>query len=101
MPWENRNGQDYYYRKRRDGDQVISEYVGSGWLAEIAASQDGEKRAEREAEHRIWNDAKAEILATDREVNQTLDTCHDLANAILLASGFHTHKGQWRRKRER
>jgi hypothetical protein len=36
-------------------------------------------------------------LALDREINQTLDLCSDLASAALLIAGLHTHKGQWRR----
>ena len=101
MPWEERNGRLYYYRKRRDGDQVISEYIGSGWLADLTAEQDEDKRLERAAERRAWNKEKAEILAVDREVNQTMDTCGTLAKAILIASGYRTHHGTWRRKRER
>ncbi len=101
MAWDERNGRSYYYRKRRDGDQVISEYMGSGFLAELSAEQDEEKRLERAAERRAWNKEKAEILAVDHEVNQTMDTCSTLAKAVLLVSGFHTHHGTWRRKRER
>ena len=101
MSWEERNGRQYYYRKRRDGDQVYSVYVGSDFIAEIASMQDKQRREERAAERQAWNKTKAEILAIDREVNQTIDTCRDLVNAGLVASGFHTHKGQWRRKRGR
>jgi hypothetical protein len=101
MAWETRNGREYYYRKHRIGSRVISEYVGSGWLADLTAAADEQERDEREAERRAWNKTKAEILSADHEVNQTMDTCHTLAKAILLVSGFHTHKGQWRRKRGR
>ena len=33
MAWEERNGKSYYYQKRREGDRVVSEYIGTGELA--------------------------------------------------------------------
>ena len=37
MAWEERNGNRYFYRKRRVGDRVISEYVGGDFMAEFIA----------------------------------------------------------------
>ena len=37
MAWEERNGNQYYYRKRRQGNRVVSEYVGKGaWIHAVA-----------------------------------------------------------------
>ena len=38
MGWEERNGRMYYYSKRREGDRVISEYIGAGMGAEAIAT---------------------------------------------------------------
>lgn len=99
MGWEDRNGRSYYYRKQRIGAQVVSKYIGAGWLAEIYAAADEQIRTENELERKALNKEKAEIMAIDREVNDTMDTCRALADVFLLVSGFHTHKGTWRRKR--
>jgi hypothetical protein len=99
MALEDRNGRSYYYRKHRIGDRVISEYCGSGLLAELYAEADEQKRRETELERRTWREERESVLEIDRQVNQTMDTCRTLADMLLLASGYHTHKGTWRRKR--
>jgi hypothetical protein len=78
---------------------VISEYVGSGWLAELYAEADEQKRRDTEIERRTWREEKEYVIEIDRQVNQTMDTCRILADMLLLVSGYHTHKGTWRRKR--
>ena len=40
MAFENRHGNSYYYRKKRDGNRVISEYLGCGELAYLIAQFD-------------------------------------------------------------
>jgi hypothetical protein len=37
--------------------------------------------------------------ATDRKLDRAGAKVRTLATAVLLASGYHTHKGQWRKKR--
>jgi len=40
MAWETRGGHSYYYRKKRMGNKVLSEYVGKGLVAQEIASKD-------------------------------------------------------------
>ena len=40
MAWEARGNKSYYYRKRRIGRRVVSEYVGSSETAELIAGMD-------------------------------------------------------------
>ena len=95
MAWEERNGHKYFYRKQREGNRVISEYIGDGVVAELYAQacQEKEKSIQRERERR------REITATNAQVD---DICKALNNAVrawLLALGYHQHKREWRKRR--
>jgi hypothetical protein len=96
MAWERRSGRTYYYRKRRLGDQVISEYVGAGQLAETAAALDTLEQELRRAERAGWETR----LALDARIDEVCDLLSTLAYAALLAAGYHQHRGQWRVKRD-
>ena len=99
MGWEDRDGRRYYYRKRREGERVVSEYVGHGELAQLLAQQDAEKRA---ADHvanevaRAEQDAESEI---ERRLDQTTVLVDALTEGALRAAGLHYHRGEWRRRR--
>ncbi len=100
MAWEDRNGRRYYYRKRRVGGKVRSEYIGSGPLAEAIAAMDEQERRERERhrqEERQEQEAIEELLA---EVGGVQEIIRALTRAMLLVEGCHTHHGTWRRKRD-
>jgi len=47
MAWEKRGDNLYYYRKKRHGRQVTSDYVGGGPLAQRLSELDQEEREER------------------------------------------------------
>jgi len=90
-----RNGNVYYYQKRREGNRVVSEYVGSGLVADLArkrAEIDQAQRAQRRAERM----SMAEI---DRRIDQFSGLVDLLVKAELLTLGYHQHKRQWRRRR--
>ena len=95
MSWERRGDRRYYYRKRRQGDRVISEYVGAGELAEACAALDTLEREVR----RAARERRRADRALDAQVGQACDFIRALTCAALLVSGYHTHKGQWRKKR--
>jgi hypothetical protein len=101
MGWEKRSNGLYYYRKRREGGRVVSEYVGSGELAQAIATLDALDRQRRELERLDWQEQREEILGIARAGNEAQALILDLTRAWLLAQGYHTHKGQWRRKSER
>ena len=95
MTWQKRGNRRYYYRKRRQGDRVISEYVGAGQLAETEAALDNLERQIRRAQRR----RRQEHRALDAQVNQICDLIRILTDSVLLINDYHTHKGQWRKKR--
>ena len=99
MGWEKRGAGTYYYRKRRIGLSVVSEYIGSGSFAELIAQFDIIERAQArkgrmEIKHLVQSDREI-----DRELDQIGDMVQALINSTLLGMGYHTHKGQWRKKR--
>ena len=100
MGWEERNGREYYYQKRRIGGRVVSEYVGAGWLADAAATLDEIARLERKEARQAIASEKARALDMDRELDQVGDLIRTFTRADLLLGGYRQHKGQWRRKRE-
>ena len=95
MGWEQRRGKRYYYRKRREGGRVVSEYFGAGLRAEQVAARDEQARRQR-AEERAR-------LTEHKQAEKVLDEYQTLAEALtratLIGEGYHTHKGEWRKKR--
>jgi hypothetical protein len=96
MGVESRRSNLYYYRKRREGSRVVSEYVGGGHIGALSATLDAAERAE------------AKTLAArergGREADEALDGLLDAIGAALkeaaacelVAAGCHNHKGEWR-----
>lgn len=101
MAWENRNGSRYYYQKRREGGRVVSRYVGAGALAELSAQIDEIDRERQALERENWRASQAEDAAIDKEIAEYSRLLRQFTAAVLLASGYHQHKRQWRVKRER
>ena len=99
MGLEKRNGRVYYYKSRRDGEKVRKVYVGAGDFARGAAWLDEAERLIREEETTRWKKEKERLEASAAFLQELEETAEILTRAYLLASGFHQHKGQWRRKR--
>lgn len=96
MAWKN----GYYYRNRRDGDQVVSEYVGSGYAAELLAQLDEQERIKAKAKRELFRRQVAEQKAIDAAVDTAGDALAALVDAALLVNGYWQHKRQWRLKRD-
>lgn len=97
MSWETRGNDRYYYRRRKVGGQMVTEYLGNDWLAEMAAAQDEADRRERAAAAAEWQamvDDERKTLATLATVDDLIST---LTAGVLLANGYHTHRRQWRK----
>jgi hypothetical protein len=99
MAWEDRGGKLYYYRKIRRGPMVISEYIGSSEFAELLFEMDEIDREERRAYLRKWKEDQGEMRCIDLGIAQLNETLMNLVTATMLVSGYHPHKGQWRRLR--
>ncbi|WP_169973115.1 hypothetical protein [Tautonia rosea] len=101
MGWKTINRSRYYYRSRRENGRVRTEYVGSGQAAELIATLDLSDREERQAEREA---ERAEREAAEREERELADwfgRVEAVAEAALIAAGFHRHnRGEWRRRRD-
>jgi hypothetical protein len=94
-----KNGNQYYYKKRRIGNRVVSEYWGRG---EIAVLMYRYNRLERDQEQARRHQFKAEyepILAQDNELAQLGELGRMFAQAQLYLAGYYQHHGEWRKAR--
>lgn len=99
MAWERRRNKKYYYRKRRIGDRVVSEYVGVGPVAEAAATLDELTRQAQEEIREVLRRERDRQRAIDEAVDRACRLTRHLIYAALLLNGYHMHRGQWRKKR--
>lgn len=99
MGFENRKRKTYYYRKRRVGKRVTSEYAGGGAIALLLAKLDAADLAQRVHEQEQQKIERAKISAVEDLAADFYELANLLLRAALLTRDCHTHKGQWRRKR--
>jgi hypothetical protein len=100
MAWEDRNGKQYYYRKCRVGKQIISEYIGGGLAGELSALYDNEDRFKTDVQRAELMQAKADAARLDRDVRRAREYTQAFTRAILLLSGYHAPRRQWRKMRK-
>ena len=101
MGWETRRGSGRYYtRSRKVNGRVIREYVGTGLVAELAAQQDVEERAQRLAERKRLQQEAAQWTAAATPLMQLSQVLDGLTAAALITAGYHQHhRGAWRKRR--
>ena len=95
----NKNGNLYYYKKRRVGSKVISEYQGGGEIVPILQHIEARERAEKEAERERQRIERMSMAEIDKQIDEFSRMVDTLMEAELIARGFHQHKRQWRRSR--
>jgi macrodomain Ter protein organizer (MatP/YcbG family) len=94
-----RHAGKYYVRKKwRDG-HCISEYIGAGQVADALEQLDAAERARREEKQAAWRWLRESEQAIDSQMLEAIDVIRMLTRATLIATGYHTHKGQWRKRR--
>ncbi len=99
MGWELRNGKRYYYRKIRQGQRVVSEYIGASEFAELWLELDAFDRVEKTLSRIAWKNEKDEVKKLNKDISQLAKIISGMARASLLTSNYHSHKGQWRQNR--
>jgi hypothetical protein len=101
-PWGKRErGGLYYTRSRKEGGRVVREYLGGGFLGELAARMDAERRRRREEEEAAHREERERLDALVAPVEELCEAAEVIARAALVASGYHQHnRGEWRKRRE-
>jgi len=99
MAWEKRGDHSYYYRSVGDGGRVRKVYLGRGIFGELAARRDEEKRERQAAERDCEREELGRLEALAAPVLEIDEAAEVLTRAALVASGYHRHKGEWRRVR--
>lgn len=98
MGWETRrNGLLYFYQKRRENGRIVSDYRGCGPGAELLALELELSAQDRAAMQR----EREPIRELERQVDQATSIINQVVAATLVATGYHQHKGMWRRQRVR
>ena len=100
MGVETRKGRLYFYRKRREGDRVVSEYVGGGELVHLAEYEAKKQREQRQRERERMAAERMSIAELDAGLDRLDDVIDTLIAATLVRAGYHSHKGQWRKRRD-
>ncbi len=100
MGWERRGQTLYYYRKKRVGKRVFSQYGGCGEIGQLNAALDAKQRIERCSRKAIEWRVRQEFEAQDRDLYSLNKAFRVVTCAQLLAEGYHRHNGQWRHRRE-
>jgi hypothetical protein len=95
----NKNGSLYYYKKRRVGRKVISEYQGGGEIVPILQHIEAKERAEKEADRERLGVERMSMAEIDKQIDDFSQMVDTLMAAELLSLGYHQHKRQWRRRR--
>jgi hypothetical protein len=99
MAWKTINGRRYYYKSERAGRTVKTTYFGAGEAGTLMAEMVALERLERAADREKLREQREEIMAEESAVTEWFDDVQAVADAAMIAVGFHKHKGQWRRKR--
>jgi hypothetical protein len=94
-----KSGKLYYYRKRREGGRVVSEYMGNEGFAPIFERQMERERLERKWERERLDRKLRAISELEDEIDRVCELVEQVASAHLIASGYHRHNRQWRKRR--
>jgi hypothetical protein len=99
MSWDaKRGGRRYYYRSRKVAGRCVKSYLGRGPVAELAARLDGQERDARDARRLALARERARLAEADLPLRRARDLIGLLVAAALLLSGWHEHRGEWRRR---
>ena len=102
MSWLQRGGKRYYYRNIWKNGRSVHTYLGTGDVAEFAATNDALRRVQREIEARKWQQEQERRAAAKALLVELCGQSDLLVRVTLVVAGYHQHdRGAWRRKRER
>jgi len=99
MGWEQRGNNSYYYKKEREGSKVKSVYVGRGEIAHMVAEIQSRSPLLEKMARTFRSPDQIKLEESEAALERVTNLIQLITQAALLTAGFHTHKRQWRRKR--
>ena len=101
MALEERNG-NYYYKKEREGNRVVSKYYGKGELANLVAQMDEIERYEQQIEAEKQRKNREKIEEIDRKLSEIEQNLKSLTNLYLISKDFYkTSSREWRHRKQK
>lgn len=79
---------------------MVSQYAGSGELGFFLAQADEQARIRRKWETAMLKRQIKALKEQTKKIRAVQHNIQELKAAVLLINGYHTHKGQWRKRRE-
>jgi hypothetical protein len=98
--WKTINGRRYFYKSEREGVRVKTTYLGAGESGLLISLLESEDRELRDAEHKQRRAELEESELEEKSIGDWFDGILAVADAAMIAAGFHKHKGQGRRRRK-
>jgi len=89
----------YWYRSRREGRKVTTDYLGPDLVGWVSAILDAERREELRARRRALRREQLKWKAVVNRADVLRSVIRALVRCELRTAGFRLHKGQWRRER--
>jgi len=99
MGWEQRGTNRYYYKKEREGSTVKSTYVGRGEIAHMVAQIQSSSSVIEKFARTMKSPKAVEHKQAQTALDELTERISIITQAALLTAGCHTHKRQWRKKR--
>ncbi len=86
-------------KSEREGGRVKTAYFGAGESGLLISRMEAIDREEKDESRNQLRAEREEYLAEEKAVAKWFDDVQTVADAAMVAAGFHKHKGQWRRRR--
>ena len=99
MGLEQRKGNLYYYQKRRDGERVVSEYVGNSDIAFSLARLSADLEESRKNDRRLEQVRREQEIELNKRLDKISQDIDVMVSAALVLAGYHKHNREWRLKR--
>jgi hypothetical protein len=90
----------FFVRSTRVNGRIVSQYLGSGVAADLAAADHARERQEQETEKAARRQAQARHASAIAPLDELCDLTDLLLKATLVSAGYHRHqRGAWRLRR--
>jgi hypothetical protein len=102
MAWETRKrGGKYFTQSIRVSGRVVRCYWGHDELATLMARSQALEREQKRQEKEEEALTELRFACTDRALEEAWQDANRAAATFLQSAGYHNHRGQWRKRRDK